>query len=95
MVLALVLGILVGIALGLRFKVFVLVPAFALAVIFALTIRIAHSDSFWSVVLAMVIIWLNIQLGYLVGIFLRPVSRGGSLPIQPHGRITLTTADET
>jgi predicted Na+-dependent transporter len=60
----------VGIALGLRFKVLVLVPAIALAVIFALIVGVARGDSFWSIVLVMVIVGTAIQLGYLVGIFL-------------------------
>jgi hypothetical protein len=65
-----VIGVAVGIALGLRFKVFVLVPAITLAVIFALTVGVARGDNFGLIVLAMVISGVAIQLGYLVGIFL-------------------------
>jgi hypothetical protein len=71
MVLALsIIGVVVGIALGLRLKVLILVPAIALAVMFALTIGIARGDDFWLIVLAMVIVGPAIQLGYFVGIFL-------------------------
>jgi hypothetical protein len=51
-----IIGVVVGIALGLRFKVFVLVPAIALAVIFALTVGLARGDGFGSIVLAVVIV---------------------------------------
>jgi hypothetical protein len=69
MALALV-AVLVGIALGLRFKVLVLVPAIALAVILTLGVGLAHGDSRWSIILAMVIVGAAVQLGYFVGIFL-------------------------
>ena len=65
-----IIGPLVGIALGLRFKVVVLAPATGFAEICALTLGIARSDSFWSIVLTMVIAGAAIQLGYLLGIFL-------------------------
>jgi hypothetical protein len=65
-----IIGTVVGIALGLRFKVLVLVPAIALTVIFVLIIGIARGGSFLSIVLVMVIVGTAIQLGYLVGIFL-------------------------
>jgi hypothetical protein len=65
-----IIGCVVGIALGLRFNVLVLVPAIALAVIFALTVGLARGDRFGSIVLAMVIVGSAIQLGYLVGILL-------------------------
>jgi hypothetical protein len=65
-----IIGVVVGVALGLRFKVLVLVPAIAWAVIFALTVGLARGDSFWSILSAIVIVGMAIQLGYLVGIFL-------------------------
>jgi hypothetical protein len=65
-----IIGVVVGIALGLRFKVLVLLPAIALAVIFALTVGLDRGDRPGSIILAMVIVGPAIQLGYLVGIFL-------------------------
>jgi hypothetical protein len=63
-----IVGVVVGIALGLRFEVLILLRAIALAVIFALTVGIARSESFGSIILAMVIVGMAIQLGYFVGI---------------------------
>jgi hypothetical protein len=60
----------VGVGLGLRFKVLVLVPAIGIAEMFALIVGIARGESFWSIVLAMVIAGAAMQLGYLIGIFL-------------------------
>jgi hypothetical protein len=66
-----VIGVLVGIALGLRFKFLILVPAIASAVIFALILGLARDESFGSIVLAIVMAWSAIQLGYFLGIFFR------------------------
>jgi hypothetical protein len=65
-----IIGVLVGIALGPRFNVLVLVPAIPLAVIFALMVGLARGDRFGSIVLAMVIVGSAVQLGYWVGVFL-------------------------
>lgn len=65
-----IVGVLVGITLGLRFKVFVLVPAIGFAEIFTLMVGLARGERFGSIALAMVIVGAAIQLGYLVGIFL-------------------------
>jgi len=66
-----IVGMLAGIALGLRYKVLILVPAVALAMIFAMTVAIARGDHFWSIILAMAILGTAVQLGYLAGIVIR------------------------
>jgi hypothetical protein len=63
-----VIGILVGIALGLRYKALILVPAITLAAIFALIVGLARADSFWSIVWTIVTVVSTVQLGYLAGI---------------------------
>jgi hypothetical protein len=63
-----VIGILVGIALGLRYKALILVPAITLAAIFALIVGLARADSFWSIVWTVVTVVSTVQLGYLAGI---------------------------
>jgi hypothetical protein len=62
---------LVGVALGLRYKVVILIPAIVLVMIFAVMVGIAHGDHFWSIILASVIAGTTIQLGYLAGILIR------------------------
>ena len=66
-----VIGVLAGIALGLRYKVVILVSAVVLVLIFAMIVGIARGDHFWSIILAMVIVGTAVQLGYLVGISIR------------------------
>lgn len=63
-----VVSALAGIALGLRFRVLILVPAVTLAMMFALIVGVASADHFWSIVLAMVILGSAVQFGYLAGI---------------------------
>jgi hypothetical protein len=61
------IGLLVGIVLGLRYKVLVLVPAVMFAMTSAIVIGVAHADSFWSIVLMTVELIAAVQLGYLAG----------------------------
>jgi hypothetical protein len=51
-----IIGVVVGITLGLRFKVLILAPAIGVAEIFALIVGITRGGSFGSIVLAMVIV---------------------------------------
>lgn len=69
-----VIGVLAGIALGLRCRVFVLVPALALAMIFAVVGGIAHGDQLGSIILAMAILGTAIQFGYLAGVVIHAVA---------------------
>jgi len=66
-----IISVLAGIALGLRYKVVILVPAVTLAIIFAMIVGIARADHFWSITLAMVILGTAVQFGYLAGIAIR------------------------
>jgi hypothetical protein len=68
-----IIGLLAGIALGLRYKVFVLVPAIILAMILAVIGGIAHGDHFWSIILAMAVLGTAVQFGYLAGVTIRAV----------------------
>jgi hypothetical protein len=66
-----IISALAGIALGLRYKVLILVPAVIFAMIFAVIVGVAHADRFWSVVLTMAILATAVQFGYLAGVVLR------------------------
>jgi hypothetical protein len=69
------ISVLAGIALGLRYKVLILVPAITVAMLFAIIIGVAHADRFWSIVLATVILGTAVQFGYLAGIVMRAAIR--------------------
>ncbi len=58
-----VISVLAGIALGLRYKVLILVPAVAFAMVLAMIVGIAPADHFWSIILAMVVIGTALQFG--------------------------------
>ncbi len=66
-----IISMLAGIALGLRYKVFVLVPAVGLTIMFAVMSGIARGDRVWSILLAMAILGTAVQFGYLAGIMIR------------------------
>jgi hypothetical protein len=68
-----IIGVAVGIVLGLRYKVLVLVPAVMFAMILTILAGVARADSFWSIVLTAAALVTAVQLGYLVGIVIRAV----------------------
>jgi hypothetical protein len=69
-----IIGMLAGIALGLRYKVFVLVPAVTLALLFTAIAGIAHGEHLGSILLAMAILGATLQFGYLSGIVIHAVA---------------------
>jgi hypothetical protein len=58
-----IIGVVVGIVLGLRYKILILVPAVLFAMIFATAIGVGRADSFWSIVLTMAVLVIAVQLG--------------------------------
>jgi hypothetical protein len=63
--------LLIGVALGRRFKVFVLVPAVGFAFIISLTGGIAHGDGAPSILIAAVLASSSLQIAYFCGILTR------------------------
>lgn len=57
----------IGAILGLRFKVFVLVPAIVLSSVASCTIGIAHGNSLWSILLVVFFVATALQIGYFAG----------------------------
>jgi hypothetical protein len=58
---------LIGATLGLRFKVFVLLPATFLSTLVIVSSGIAHSDSYSSILLDAIFVIAALQIGYLAG----------------------------
>jgi hypothetical protein len=63
----------VGAVLGQGFKVLVLVPAFAIALVVAIATGVAHADTAWSIVLMVATVAVGMQFGYVFGIGIRHV----------------------
>jgi hypothetical protein len=63
-----ILGLLLGLVLAQRFKVFVLIPMILLIVMFALAAALAHLDTALISVLTAIIAVVTLQIGYLLGI---------------------------
>jgi hypothetical protein len=66
-----VLSLLVGMVLGQRFKVLVLVPAIGLALLVTIVAGIARADALWPIVLMSAAVIASLQLGYLAGTGIR------------------------
>ena len=60
-------AVLIGAMLGLRFKVFILVPAISISSVAIFGIGIAHGSGIWSVLLAAFLAITALQIGYLAG----------------------------
>jgi hypothetical protein len=69
-------AILTGAMLGLRFKVLILVPATVIGSAATLGAGMTHSNSLWSILLAIVLVISALQMGYLGGAVIRFVSAG-------------------
>src|ERR1700719_3138906 len=67
MAITLGISVLIGTAIGLHFKVFVLLAAVVLALVSTAAIGIAHGDQMGSVVLTMVVVATAVQISYLAG----------------------------
>jgi hypothetical protein len=66
-----VISLLLGATLGLRFKVMSLVPAVFLAMLSAVMIGVAGADPIWSIIMAKIAHGTAVQFGYLAGILIR------------------------
>jgi hypothetical protein len=61
-------GALIGVALGLRFKVLVLIPTIVLAAVSTAVIQAARGYQASSIIVTIVLVATTLQIGYLVGI---------------------------
>lgn len=89
MVMTIGISALIGAALGLRFNVFILIPAIILAGIGTAFIQVARGDQMGSAVLAIVLAAAALQISYLVGSITRAAVDG----LVPLRRSTNVTCD--
>jgi len=61
-------GVLFGTILGRFFKIFILVPASALAVVLVLASSTNSETTLWGLVLQIGVLVTSLQIGYLVGL---------------------------
>src|SRR5690349_22402230 len=66
-----VISLVAGIALGWWFKVLILVPVMSLALVGTIAAGIARADNVWSITLTPIAVVTALQIGYLMGIWLR------------------------
>ena len=64
-------AMLIGIVLGLRFKVSILAPAIFIGSAAVLGLTVANSNSLWTVLLAVALEITALQIGYVGGTFIR------------------------
>ena len=64
----------IGVALGLRHNVFILIPACIVSTGAILAVSIAGHDSIWTIVLVTTSTLVALQMGYLAGIIVLPLT---------------------
>jgi hypothetical protein len=84
------LGVLIGAVLGLRFKVFVLVPVICGASAVVVIGGIARGDTLWRLAFTMVVIATALQMGYFLGNVIRLVT--GAARASDHDRVSMPTS---
>ena len=70
-ILLVVISLVAGIALGQWFKILILVPVMSLALVGTIAAGIARADNVWSIALVAIAVVTALQIGYLIGIWLR------------------------
>jgi hypothetical protein len=75
---------LIGVTLGFRFKVWVLLHAICIALLSTVIVGIGHRHSGAEVILTMVLIAASLQVGYLAGVFVRMITAFSVTPYIIH-----------
>jgi hypothetical protein len=76
MLLVVVVGILVGAVLGLRFTIFALVPVTCGALAIAVVDEMAYGHGLSGLIVTVIMIVISTQLGYMLGVFVRTLLMG-------------------
>jgi hypothetical protein len=92
MLILVIISFLIGLSLGVRFTVLILVPAIGLALALVVANGIVVEEGIWRLVGSMVIVVTFVQLGYLGGNLLRPAIFGTRAA--DHGRASIPTSTE-
>jgi len=71
-----ILYLLVGLLLGQRCKVPILVPATVLVAALTIIVHVPRGDTFWLIALMVVVDTVSLQIGYLLGIGLHEILGG-------------------
>jgi hypothetical protein len=69
MTMSLIISVLAGMAVGLRFKVFMNIPVIVIAVLSTAAIAVAQNEHGWAILSAIVLSAVGVQIGYLCGTF--------------------------
>jgi hypothetical protein len=83
-------AVLIGAALGQRFKVLILVPVIVIGSAAILGFGVAQNSNLWSILLVMVLTITALQMGYLGGAVIHFVVAGARVGRDSPGTIAVT-----
>lgn len=69
MTIAIAISVLAGMAIGFRFKIYMVLPAILIAALSTAAVSVAQGDQFWSIALVVGLSAVAVQIGYLCGTF--------------------------
>jgi hypothetical protein len=87
------IGALIGAVLGLRFNVFILIPAIILVAIGAAAVELARGDQAGIVPLTIILAATALQVSYLVGIIARATVKGINMALDIHAHMEVVGSD--
>ena len=67
MIVLAVSSLLIGVLLGLRFKVYILIPAIFSVLALVILIDLARGNDFWWLAISVGLVTVGLQVGYLIG----------------------------
>ena len=90
MMVLMLIGVIVGAVLGLRFKVLVLAPVICIALVIVAVDGVARGDGLWRLAVSMIGIATAVQVGYILGIVIQLLM--DSAPSSHHSTVSLPTS---
>lgn len=72
--------VLTGMAVGLRFKVLMIMPVIVIAVLFTVAMTVARGNQAWMIVSVVLLNAIGVQVGYLCGTFAHSILRDSRTP---------------
>jgi len=82
MTMSLIISVLAGMAVGLRFRVLMNIPVIVLAVLSTAAIAVAQNEHGWAILSAIVLSAVGVQIGYLCGTFAYSMKEA-QVPVAP------------
>ena len=87
MTMSFIISVLAGMAVGLRFKVFMNLPVIVVAILSTAAIAVAQGEQSWAILSAVVLSAIGVQIGYLCGTFAYSIKETQAPTASPSSKV--------